>query len=59
MDTVQFENENNTNYMLIHSHKQEGINDSSFEIKMLEKNKIHGLLTVSMRQINNLSLIHI
>ena len=53
MDTVQFENENNTNYMLIHSHKQEGINDSSFEIKMLEKNKIHGLLTVSMRQINN------
>ena len=56
MDAVRFENENNINYMVIEEKGEQAALD--FELKMLEKNKIQGLLPLYIRQINNRRLYY-
>ncbi len=51
MKSVQFEHENNNNYMVISSENKE--NNISYQQKMVEKNDIEGLLKMSVKMINN------
>lgn len=50
MDKVGYEHENNTNYLTVLAQNQEA---SSYQLKMLVRNKIPGLLNMSIRNINN------
>ena len=50
MYLLRFEQENNINYMVIDAQEEQ---EKTYDIKMLEKNKIEGLLSMQLRQINN------
>lgn len=51
MKNVEYEHENNNNYMIIDSAKEK--QGDSYQQKMLEKNSIDGLLDMSVKDINN------
>lgn len=51
MTELRFENENNSNYMCVTDYIMSRDND--YQIKMIEKNKIPGMLPVQVRQINS------
>lgn len=51
MTELRFEHENNSNYLCIIDDKMSRDND--YQIKMIEKNRIPGLLPVQVRQINS------